>query len=475
MTLIDLVVQTMEANPHAMTSRVDDDDATVETRTIRRHRQRRRVRRPGRITLRVLDGPSAGSQVMVERARVRVGRSRTADVVIDHPSLSALHFELRLTCHGVELMDLASKNGTSIAGRRVFHGVVLPDDVIVAGDCRVMLVGTQDASVEQILEAREDGLLGISDAMREMFALIDRAATSGLTVLVCGETGTGKDLVARAVHRSYGRNAGPFVVLDCSALPATLAEREIRGHCKGAFTGADADQPGAFEAAHGGTLFLDEIGELPLEVQVKLLRALDQKEIVRVGEHHPRKVDVRVVAATHRDLPRMVNEGTFREDLYHRLAGVTIDVPALRDRGPAEIEYLSKCFLASINARQHKRLEWSGEALAVLTSHSWPGNVRELVNVTSRAAVLCTSLTIARSDLLLKPHASEQLKVEQLLESGGYQKLLDEIDRRIIARVLEETGGSVSETARRLGIGRKLLTSKIAVLGLRCLTRGRLE
>jgi DNA-binding NtrC family response regulator len=451
-----------------MASKLDVSDAdTKETQAIRSHRQRRRVRRPGRLKLRVLDGPQAGSETVVDRTRIRVGRSRTADVVIDHPSLSALHFELRLTRHGVELFDLASKNGTSVYGHRVFHMVVHVGDVIVAGDCRVELVETQDVSVEQCLEAHEDGLLGISDTMRETFARIDRAAASELSVLVGGETGTGKDLVARAIHRHSGRSAGPFIVLDCSSLPPTLAEAAILGYCKGAFTGADSDHPGAFEAANGGTLFLDEIGELPLGIQTKLLRALDHREVVRVGEHFPRAVDVRIVAATHRDLARMVSEGFFREDLYHRLAGVMIDIPALRDRGPAEIAYLAKCFLANVNARQHTRLEWSTDALAALGAHSWSGNVRELLNVTNRASLLCVPPKIERSDLLLLPHGTWRIDIVQLVESGDYHQLHAEIDRRLISKLLDETGGSVSETARRLRIGRKLLTSKIDALGLR--------
>jgi DNA-binding NtrC family response regulator len=451
---------------------IDDDGETEKTQTVRRYRQRRRVRRPGRLTLRVLDGPQTGAEAVVERTRVRVGRSRAADVVIDHPSLSALHFELRFTRHGVELFDLASKNGTSILGHRVFHALVHPGDVITAGDCRVELVATQDISVEQCLEAREDGLLGISDGMREIFALIERAAPSSLPVLVGGETGTGKELVARAIHRHSDRSAGPFVVLDCSTLPPALAESGILGHCKGAFTGADADRPGAFEAAHGGTLFLDEVGEIPLSLQPKLLRALDRREVMRVGEHTPRSVDVRLVAATHRNLPRMVGEGFFREDLYHRITVMALELPALRDRGSAEIEYLAKCFLANLNARQRMRLEWSNEALAALAAHSWPGNVRELVNVTNRASILCTPPTIRAADLLLRPSASGHVDIEKLIESGDYEKIQREIDLRIISKILEETGGSVSETARRLGLGRKLLISKITSLGLRHLTRG---
>lgn len=171
----------------------------------------------------------------------------------------------------------------------------------------------------------------------------------------------------------------------------------------------------------------------------------------------------------------MVSEGFFREDLYHRLAGIVIDLPALRDRGPAEIEYLAKCFLASVNARQHKRLEWSADALAALVSHAWPGNVRELLNVTNRAAVLCTPPAIERADLQLRPHAPEQVWVEQLLESGGLEALRDEIDRRVIAKVLDEVGGSVSEAARTLRVGRKFLTSRIRTLGLRAMTRNEPE
>jgi len=218
-----------------------------------------------------------GAEKRIDRKKIRVGRSKSADMFIDHQSLSGLHFELRLGPKGVELFDLASKNGTMLLGRRVFHCYVHPGDTIVAGDCRIELVEVDDIEVEQRTEAREDGLLGVSDPMLEAFALLDKVARRDMHVLILGETGTGKELFSRALHRRSRRGEGPFIVLNCGALAPTLAESALFGHRRGAFTGADRDRPGVFEHANGGFLLLDEIGELPLELQVKLLLALDRQ------------------------------------------------------------------------------------------------------------------------------------------------------------------------------------------------------
>jgi transcriptional regulator with GAF, ATPase, and Fis domain len=333
---------------------------------------------------------------------------------------------------------------------------------IDTGDCSVEIVETADVSVEQSPEAREDGLLGISDAILETFALIDSAATCDIPVLVGGETGTGKELAARAIHRRSERRNGPFVVLDCASLPSMLAEAAILGHCKGAFTGADADRPGAFETADGGSLFLDEIGELPLSLQAKLLRALDRREVMRLGEHSARSVDVRIIAATHRDLATMVSEGQFREDLYHRLAGMMIEVPALRERGPEEIEYLARCFLDAANRRLGRGLILAPEALGSLKAHSWPGNVRELFNVINRATIICKSETIEPQDLRIHVHAPRQIQLEQVVRLGAsYDEVHAELDRWYLPQVLMEAGGNVSEAARRLGMGRGAFMARL--------------
>ncbi|MCA9706346.1 MAG: sigma 54-dependent Fis family transcriptional regulator [Myxococcales bacterium] len=423
------------------------------------------VRRPGRIKLRVLDGPKAGEEFVINRKELRVGRGPAADVRVEHHSLSGLHFELRLGRKGVELLDLASKNGTVLLGRRILHAYVHPGDVIMAGECRIELVETGDVEVEQSREAREDGLLGISEPMREVFATLDKVAPREIAVLVVGKTGTGKDVVARALHRRSRRALGPFEVLDCGALAQTLAESALFGYCKGAFTGADEDRAGVFEQADGGTLLIDEIGELPLPVQAKLLRALESGEIVRVGEVRPRRVDVRVVAATHRDLRRMIDDGTFREDLYYRLARFVIELPTLRERGPEEIEYLARSFLDRIMVREGLSVQLSPAALAKLQRHRWRGNVRELRNALEQATVVCDAGVIEAKHIDLRVYEPGTSRIAEMLAAGSYDQVHDEVDRLLLPRILDECEGNLSEAARRLGVGRKKLTNRLLLVG----------
>ncbi|MEX1367091.1 MAG: sigma 54-interacting transcriptional regulator [Nannocystaceae bacterium] len=441
-------------------------DLIPTTQTMPLRGRSRFVRRPGRVKLRVLDGPASGTETVVDRTRIRVGRGPTADVRIDQESLSGLHFELRLGRQGVELFDLGSKNGTVLLGRRIYHAHVHPGDVIVAGDCRIELVETGDVDVEQSVEAREDGLLGVSEPMREMFAILDKVAPRELPVLVVGETGTGKDVVCRALHRRSRRSAGPLQVLDCGALAQSLAESALFGHCKGAFTGADEDRVGVFEQADGGTLLIDEIGELPLPLQAKLLRALESGEIVRVGEVTPRRVNVRVVAATHRDLRQMIDEGRFREDLYFRLARFVIELPPLRERGAEEIAHLARSFLGEIVERDGVSVELGGEAMAALQRHRWRGNVRELRNVLEQAAVVCEGGVIGERDLGLGEYEPRGVRLEQMVRWGTYDATHAELDRWLLPRILDECGGNLSEAARRLKVGRKKLTNRLVELGL---------
>ncbi len=275
-----------------------------------------KTRRPGRLVLRMMDGASAGMSVDISGSVVSVGRSRLADLRIDNRSISSVHFELRPTETGAILKDLGSTNGVWFHDRRVQQVQLEAGDVFRAGDCRFALTDVSSVEVEVLATSRFGELYGGSLAMRELYKQIEALGPTPLDILLLGETGTGKELTARTIHACSGR-PGPLVVLDCGALSPTLAEGTIFGFRKGAFTGADHNQPGVFEAANGGTLFIDEVGELALELQVKLLRALDNREVTRLGEPgNARKVDVRIVAATHRDLRQAVVEGRFREDLY---------------------------------------------------------------------------------------------------------------------------------------------------------------
>jgi DNA-binding NtrC family response regulator len=283
---------------------------------------------------------------------------------------------------------------------------------------------------------------------------------SDATVLVTGETGTGKEVVARTIHRVGARGSGPFMALNCAAIPPDLLESELFGHVKGAFTGAIIERKGAFREASGGTLFLDEIGDMDLAMQAKILRAIQERVVTPVGGK-PQKVDVRIVAATHRDLEQWVKQGRFREDLFYRLNVVPIELQPLRQRVP-DILPLAEHFLA-IASSPKKRL--SDEAGVRLTGYAWPGNVRELRNVMERVAVMCRSEIVAASDLdfLTVSAANTQ---ENGDDDGHLSSAVEKLERRLIAEALTESKGNRAEAARRLGIHRQLLHAKAEKYGL---------
>jgi DNA-binding NtrC family response regulator len=303
-------------------------------------------------------------------------------------------------------------------------------------------------------------LIGSSPSMREVQKTIGLVADSDATVLITGETGSGKEVVARTIHRVGARSNGPFMALNCAAIPPDLLESELFGHVKGAFTGAIAERKGAFREADGGTLFLDEIGDMDLAMQAKILRALQERVVTPVGGK-PQKVDVRIVAATHRDLEQWVKQGRFREDLFYRLNVVPIELQPLRKR-TADILALAEHFLAMASS-PNKQL--SEEALQRLAGHAWPGNVRELRNVMERVAVMCRSGIVAASDLdfLASPAPSAE---ENGGDDGHLSSAIERLERRLIAEALKESKGNRAEAARRLGIHRQLLHTKIEKYGL---------
>jgi DNA-binding NtrC family response regulator len=424
-----------------------DDQRTARTVATPRPRSRRR---PGRIKLRVLSGPQAGVEYATDRKRIRIGRSRTADLTIDDESVSGLHLDLRLTPRGVEVIDLESTNGTTLFGRQIGRACILPGDSIVAGTCGIQLLGVDDIDVDELDELRHDAKL----------------SDTRLSVLVTGETGTGKELVSLALHRRSSRRHAPFVVLDCSALSSPLAESILHGHVKGVFADALAHRAGVFEQANGGTLLLDRVGEIPLALQVRLLEVLSRGQVTRIGAHRSRPVDVRVVAATHQDLRAMVQRGTFREDLYFRLAQVVLDVPPLRERGD-DIERIARVFLDRIVARNGRPRTFAPEALALLRRHPWPGNVRELSNAIDRAAALCDDGVIQPDDFGLDRvgPAHKGVQLEDLVRSRSYAAIHEAVDRFVLPRALEQAG-SLRKAAAMLGIGRKRLTTLLQNLRL---------
>jgi two-component system response regulator AtoC len=316
-------------------------------------------------------------------------------------------------------------------------------------------------------------LVGKSPKMREVYRLLEQAAGLDITVLLGGETGTGKELAARAIHYHSSRKERRFVAVNCGALPPDLVESELFGHARGAFTGATSAKPGLFEEAGGGTLFLDEVGELPLPTQVKLNRALQEKEIRRVGDNAPSKVDVRVIAATHRDLKAEVQAGRFREDLYYRLHVFPVRLPPLRER-LEDVPLLAAHFLEKHSRAMRRELGgFEPEALRVLTSYAWPGNVRELENAVERAVAVCTGAAIRERDLpaeLSQAPAAGQLP-GAVLASMPYREAVeqahDRISREYLVALLREFQGNVTKAAARAGMERESLHRLLKKHGLR--------
>ncbi|AOY95452.1 sigma-54-dependent Fis family transcriptional regulator [Cupriavidus sp. USMAA2-4] len=305
-------------------------------------------------------------------------------------------------------------------------------------------------------------LVSSSEAMRQVFKRIGMAAGSDATVLVLGETGTGKELVARALHRNSGRAAGPFVAVNCAAIPAELMESELFGHVKGAFTGAVHERIGRFREADGGTLFLDEIGDMPLSTQAKILRVLQEREITPLGASRVQPVDVRIVAATHLDLPAAVKAGRFREDLWYRLQVVPLWLPPLRER-LGDVLLLAEHFLRLLGGDPPKRL--SATAARLLLAHSWPGNVRELRNAMERAAILSHGSVIEVEHIGLQAAAAPAPGLD-IDWDGPMALAVARVEREMIVRALAATAGNRAEAARRLGLSRQQLYRKLAEFDL---------
>ncbi len=316
---------------------------------------------------------------------------------------------------------------------------------------RRRLIGLDEAEAANV--ARH-GMIGVSRPMRQVFAAISKVAASSAGVLLTGESGVGKELVARAIHAESPRRQAPLVPVNCGAIPQELFESELFGHARGAFTGANNEQPGFFQAADGGTLFLDEVSELSPKLQVKLLRVLQDRQVYMLGATRPRKVDVRIVAATSRDLSAMIADGSFREDLYYRLAVVAIQVPPLRERGD-DLILLARHFVARFADEQDRPPpELSEEALRALETHSWPGTVRELENLMHRLVVMGER---DRIDIVDLPPSMRYL----VPPSERRPRALEAVERDHIQSVLDSVGGNRSAAARILGIDRKTLREKL--------------
>jgi two-component system response regulator AtoC len=432
------------------------------------------------------------------------GMSLLKKLSVDYPDVPVV----MITAHGsVENAVEAVKLGAFDYLEKPFEQEQIRQ--VVAKAINTYALSRRDARPEEPLGRGRFRLVGQSPAIRQIYAVVEKVANTPSTVLITGESGTGKELIARALHENSSRHAGPFIKINCAAIPKTLMESELFGYEKGAFTGAVGAKPGRFELAHGGTLFLDEIGEIPVEMQVKLLRVLQESEFERVGGIKTIKVDVRLVTATNRDLQQEISAGTFRDDLFYRLNVVPIHIHPLRERRE-DIPLLAEHFLAKFNDRLKKQISAiSPEAIERLISYNWPGNIRELENLMERTMLFCEGPAIQVSDLPPEVMAAAPLSVAPAIASaaaavpgaapafpaGGasvtpptampaaaadeitrpaasslkeaVRAETERVERELIQRALDETGGNVTQAARKLKISRKSLQTKMKELGLR--------
>jgi DNA-binding NtrC family response regulator len=464
-----------------------------------------------RCRLVVVSGPDRGAQAEVGSTWIRVGAQAGCDLVLRDRLVSGHHFEILLDEAGYRLRDLDSTNGTFIAGHRVRDVYLNPGTMIYVGESRLRFEPLDDSvTVELSQRDRFGDMVGSSVAMRALYARLERIAPTDASVLISGETGSGKELVAEAIHQHSPRAAGPFVVVDCGSIPDNLIASELFGHERGAFTGAISSYAGAFERAHGGTIFLDEIGELPLELQPNMLGVLERRQVRRIGATRSIPLDLRVIAATNRDLASEMNRGTFRSDLYYRLAVVQVRVPPLRER-PEDIPPLAEHFLELLAAGGARVPPLSRETLDSLRQHRFPGNVRELRNLIERSVILAGAGMepdggdavaggavaggdeIGPDDVLgsqapagetrgggeaLGPPGDDQparpgrhpvVKME-VDDSVPYriakQRLMADFDSRYLKQLLRRHGGNVSRAARAAGLDRMTVHKMLQRVGL---------
>jgi DNA-binding NtrC family response regulator len=402
--------------------------------------------------------PASGTETFV------VGRGEGADLVVDDTSVSRAH--ARFTAGDRLLVeDLGSSNGTWVDGRRLEPGApaaLRPGALVELGSVLAVVRGPEYERQKPAAAAAASGIVVRDPAMDRVYEMVDLAGRSKLSVILLGETGAGKEVIASRLHAVSPRSGGPFVKLNCASLVESLLEAELFGYERGAFTGAVQAKAGLIESADGGTVFLDEVGEMPLTTQAKLLRVLESGQVMRVGGLRPRDVDVRYVAATHRDLGKMVARGKFREDLLFRLDGLSIRIPPLRER-TSEIGPLAERFIEQA-CRESERppLALSDDALRVLLAHPWPGNVRELKNVIARSIVLCRSSAIGPEDLVLESARAGSVRGGSRAEPAE----ADASERDRIVAALAEAGGNQTRAAKILGISRRTLIYRLDELGL---------
>jgi DNA-binding NtrC family response regulator len=408
------------------------------------------------LVLEVADGPDAGGRAEKSPSPLTIGTDPSNQLVLTDPKVSRFHCRITADDHGLLLTDRGSANGTFVAGLRAREVYLADGARIDLGDTALVArLGATEDEIELSADERFGDAIGRSLVMRRLFAQARRAAGAVAPILLLGETGTGKDILARAIHEHSPRAKGPYVVFDCGAVAPTLIESALFGHVRGAFTGADSDRAGVFEWATGGTLFLDEIGELAPALQPKLLRALESGTVQRVGATAPVGVDVRVIAATNRDLPAEVDADRFRADLYYRLAVIVLEVPALRDRLD-DVPMLAAHFARDLIGDSRELRTHLELAFGALRHHRWPGNVRELRNVIERAAALTDPAALSGDQLArlveLRSTLGRTMTARLPLEQAREQ-----FDREYLRDTLAASQGSIAHAAAAAGIHPKSL------------------
>ncbi len=428
---------------------------------------------PPDLKLVVVSGPDRGQSLPLQPGKYTVGKADTCQLVLHDAQVSRQHLEVDVTDSEVRLRDLGSSNGSFFDGAK-FEALVVGVGAQVLVGATELRVVSESASAVPLSEAQSFGeLIGRSTVMRQLFTILERVAASDTAVLLHGETGVGKELAAEALHRRSPRGNGPFIICDLAGVPPTLIESELFGHVRGSFTSADRDREGAFVQADTGTIFLDEVGELSNEVQPRLLRALERRQVKPVGGTNYSNISVRVIAATNRDLITEVREGRFRRDLYHRLAVVRVEIPPLRQRRE-DVPLLVEHFLALAAKGAGRPVPTvPPQTLAMLTAHDWPGNVRELRNVMEQALALSpgTSLDAGLLSLPEGPSGGASGGTQMPTGSGqpfreARERLIEAWEREYLVDLLGKADHNVSEAARRAGLSRVYLHELIRKHGL---------
>jgi len=409
----------------------------------------------------VVSGSDLQKTFSIEGKEVTIGSQGDNHCVLNDPTVSRHHAAIEETEEGYVLRDLGSTNGTFLSGILIKEAYLEYGSIIGLGNTRLQFVPLEETvEIPPSQEHYFGDVFGGSVEMKRIFTMLKKISPTDITVTIEGETGTGKELVARAIHSRSHRAKGPFVVIDCGSISKSLIESELFGHEKGAFTGATQARRGAFEMANGGTIFIDEIGELSSEMQPKLLRVLEQREVKRLGGNEIFKVNVRVIAATNRDLVSEVQKGRFREDLFYRISVVKIHLPPLREKRE-DIPFLAQEFSREFSEQYSGGADVavSAEALEILRHYHWPGNVRELRNVITRAMAMGNGKALRPRDFIMPLPSEGRPRVPSLDSLVG--KTLEEIEKAAIMKTLEAHGGNKSAAARILGIAYSTLYEKI--------------